>query len=77
MSVSIFTPSVWVNRQNVQVPVLGELKSREIGRNRGRERERKKERRRKQGLERKKKMKKEEEEKRRMRMIDIVTKKEC
>ena len=40
MSVSIFTPSVWVNRQNVQVPVLGELKSREIGRNRGRERER-------------------------------------
>ena len=39
MSVSIFTPSVWVNRQNVQVPVLGELKSREIGRNRGRERE--------------------------------------
>ena len=28
-----------VHRQNGQVPVLGELKSREIGRNRGRERE--------------------------------------
>lgn len=40
MSVSIFISSVWVNRQNVQVPVLRELKSREIGRNRGRERER-------------------------------------
>lgn len=39
MSVSIFTLSVWVNRQNGQVPVLGDLKSREIGRNRGRERE--------------------------------------
>lgn len=61
-----------VHRQNGQVPVLGELKSREIGRNRGRERE--KERRGKQGLERKKNMKKEEEEKKRMRRIDIVTK---
>lgn len=76
MSVSIFTPSVWVNRQNVQVPVLGELKSREIGRNRGRERE-KERKEKKTGIGKEKENEKEEEEKRRMRMIDIVKKNEC